>query len=219
MFLTRFALNPARRQARFLLGSPQAMHAAVMAGFPPTAPERSPDGGRVLWRVDRDGTATWLYILSPTEPQLTHLAEQAGWSDNSTWATRSYVPLLDRIEKGQPWAFRLFANPVHQITRPDGKRIKVGHVTVDQQRAWLVDKSTTLGFSVPSVGGTPAFEVSNRQQRAFRRGQDRVTLATAQFDGTLIVDDVDLLKAALIQGIGRAKGYGCGLLTLAQADR
>lgn len=216
MYLTRFALNPARRQCRFLLGSPQAMHAAVMAGFPPTAPERSPDGGRVLWRVDRDGTATWLYILSPIEPQLTHLAEQAGWSDNSTWSTKSYMPLLDRLERGQSWAFRLQANPVHQITRPDGKRIKVGHVTAAQQQQWAMDKASTSGFSIPMIDGVPSVTVSNRQQRRFRRGQGAVTLSTAQFDGHLVVDDADTFREAMVQGIGRAKGYGCGLLTLAQ---
>lgn len=217
MYLTRFALNPARRQCRFLLGSPQAMHAAVMAGFPPTTSERSPDGGRVLWRVDRDGPSTWLYILSPTEPQLTHVAEQAGWSDSSTWSTKSYAPLLDQLEKGQSWAFRLHANPVHQITRPDGKRIKVGHVTAQQQQQWLLDKAGSIGFSIPIRDDSPAVDLSNRQHRTFRRGQGRVTLTTAQFDGVLVVDDSALLRTAMIQGIGRAKGYGCGLMTLAQA--
>ena len=41
-----------------------------------------------------------------------------------------------------------------------------------------------------------------------------VTLRQAQFDGTLTVTDVESLQGALINGIGRGKGYGCGLLTL-----
>ena len=34
MFLTKMPINPRRRGARNLLASPQALHAAVMAGFP-----------------------------------------------------------------------------------------------------------------------------------------------------------------------------------------
>lgn len=211
MYLTRFAINPARRQARFLLGSPQAMHAAVLASFPPTDQTE-----RVLWRVDRDGHATWLYVLSPRQPQMTHLAEQAGWSDRSTWATRPYGPLLDRLDTDQTWAFRLTANPVHTITREsDGRKIRVGHVTAAQQLQWLADRSKDNGFDIHTHQGEPAVTVSNRLKRTFKRGNGTVTLVTAQFDGHLHVTDPDALRRALTAGIGRAKAYGCGLLTLA----
>ncbi|QBJ97287.1 type I-E CRISPR-associated protein Cas6/Cse3/CasE [Rhodococcus sp. ABRD24] len=216
MYLTRFAVNPARRQARFLLGSPQAMHAAVMASFGPES-VGEPGEGRVLWRIDRDGYATWLYVVSPRQPQMTHLAEQAGWSDDSTWSTRDYRPLLDRLEPGQHWAFRLHANPVHVITRAhDGKKIRVGHVTAAQQQQWLLDRCKDHGFSVlPSVDDEPGVTVSQRQKRTFRRGNGSVTLSTAQFDGQLQVEDPDTLRHSLVHGIGKAKGYGCGLLTIA----
>ena len=47
MHLTRFEINPARRDARMMLASPQRMHAAVLAAFP-----ESRDDGRILWRLD-----------------------------------------------------------------------------------------------------------------------------------------------------------------------
>lgn len=217
MFMTRFAVNPARRQGRFLLSSPQAMHAAVMASFPPAEAE-SADAGRVLWRIDQDGHATWLFIVSPRMPQLTHLAEQAGWSDSSTWTTKDYRPLLSRLETGQEWAFRLHANPVHQIKREkDGKKVRVGHVTPPQQTQWLLDRTEGCGFTIiEHPSGAPDVLVSQRQKRGFRRESATVTLSTAQFDGHLRVTNPDLLRTSMIQGIGRAKGYGCGLLTLAQ---
>ena len=37
------------------------------------------------------------------------------------------------------------------------------------------------------------------------------------FDGSLTVTDPEKLRHALSNGIGRAKGYGCGMLTLAPA--
>jgi CRISPR system Cascade subunit CasE len=37
----------------------------------------------------------------------------------------------------------------------------------------------------------------------------------ATYDGILTVTDPALLRRALCHGVGRAKAYGCGLLTLA----
>jgi len=103
MFLTRMPLNAARRDARRLLGSPQSLHAAVLASFPPNLQAQE----RVLWRVDRDAAhSALLYLLSPGRPDLTHLVEQAGWPTTSSWETREYGPLLDRLAPGQQWAFR-----------------------------------------------------------------------------------------------------------------
>lgn len=43
----------------------------------------------------------------------------------------------------------------------------------------------------------------------------RVTISTATFQGRHRVTDAEALRAALLTGIGPAKGYGQGLLTLA----
>ena len=50
------------------------------------------------------------------------------------------------------------------------------------------------------------------------KGEDKrpVTLKLATFQGTLKVTDPRALRSALANGIGRAKGYGAGLLTLAR---
>ncbi|MGC5410083.1 type I-E CRISPR-associated protein Cas6/Cse3/CasE, partial [Streptomyces sp. DT225] len=43
----------------------------------------------------------------------------------------------------------------------------------------------------------------------------RVSIVTVTFDGHLEVTDPAVFRRALMQGIGKAKAYGCGLLTLA----
>jgi CRISPR system Cascade subunit CasE len=43
----------------------------------------------------------------------------------------------------------------------------------------------------------------------------RVSLVTATYEGRLRVTDVDVLRERLLGGVGPAKAYGCGLLTLA----
>ena len=128
MHLTRFRFNTLRPGSRKLLSSPQAMHAAVLGGFPellPGDPVGEPGGPRVLWRVDRNAKAeVFLYVVSPERPELTHLVEQAGWpkADPDTWwRTHDYAGFLSRLKVGQTWAFRPSSPRTSPLaTRRDG---------------------------------------------------------------------------------------------------
>ena len=217
MYLTRFGVNPARRGARHLLASQQRLHAAVLSSFPPGA-----DPGRVLWRVDESAHRVELFIASSARPDLTHLVEQAGWPTAATWETANYGPFLYRLDNGQRWAFRLTANPARSVPRGTGIRGAVkAHVTPAQQEEWLLSRAGRLGFEIPAgTLGVPDLVVKDRRTARFRRGADRgreVTVAMATFEGHLVVTDPSALRAALVEGVGRAKAYGCGLLTLARA--
>ncbi len=46
---------------------------------------------------------------------------------------------------------------------------------------------------------------------------NKVPLVTVTFDGRLEVTDPVALRRTLTMGLGKAKAYGCGLMTLAQA--
>lgn len=217
-YLTRMTINAARRDARRLLGSPQAMHAAVLAAFP--ARPAAGGGSRVLWRLDagQDEHRPLLYLLSPDPPDLTHIVERAGWPTlGETWQTRDYQPLLDRLTASQRWAFRLVANPVRRV-RTDGhaRGIVKAHVTAAQQTTWLLEQATNAGFEIAKItDGNPAVAVADRRTLTFRRQASTVTIATARFDGILTVTSTDHLRRVLLHGLGRGKAYGCGLLTLA----
>lgn len=43
-----------------------------------------------------------------------------------------------------------------------------------------------------------------------------VTLAVAEYEGVLQITDLEAFKSMLVNGLGRGKAYGCGLLTLAR---
>lgn len=242
MYLTRFRFNTARAGARRLLTSPQMMHAAVLASFAEPAPEGEAGAARTLWRVDHktgaDVHQVHLYLVSPGKPDLTHLVEQAGWPTTGTWETHDYSAFLGRLAVGQTWAFRLTANPVHSIRRKDGEPTKpTAHVTPHHQTGWLLQRQEAAGFRVleRAADGVDRGEwpegsqyellVHGRSSRTFGKTEratgrkNRVPLVSVTFDGRLEITDADALRRTLTTGLGRAKAYGCGLLTLAPAAR
>ena len=224
MFLTKIDLAPERRLARKYLGSPQIMHAVVMGA---TGGHEGNGPGRVLWRVDR-GVTTALYILSPLEPDCSQLVAEAGTAGSQA-RTLDYSPFLASLDAGQLWAFRLAANPSYSASRGPGVRgQRYGHVTVEQQRQWLIERTTRFGFELMPVDHTDggvidgAVMVAYRERPVFNRrrpgeqGRDRVTINRTVYEGSLRVTDPESLRRALIAGVGRSKAYGCGLMTLAR---
>lgn len=216
MYLSRMYLNAHRRQARELLANPQKMHAAVLSSFPPNTPSES-DEGRVLWRIDQTRESTALYVVSPTVPSFEHLQDQAGWSQDQSWRTSDYSPMLNRVVKGQRFAFRLTANPVHTVTE-GGKKRRLAHVSSKNQLQWLLERQEQLGMSITDADGEPTAISSRSTRLKFNRNGRQVTIQQATFDGKLEVTSAERLKSALTMGVGKAKGYGCGLLTLAPLE-
>ncbi|MDR0917354.1 MAG: type I-E CRISPR-associated protein Cas6/Cse3/CasE [Oscillospiraceae bacterium] len=209
-YLSRVEININRRDTVRALSSPQILHAAIAGSFPATQ-----ESGRTLWRIDTIGNHTYILLLSSAKPDFTHVVEQFGWpTSEQQWGTKDYGVLLSRIAVGQTWRFRLCANPTHSERSSDGSRGRVyAHVTVEQQRKWLLDRAEKHGFALDP----DKFDVMSSEQRQFRRGGGTVTIGTAVFEGLLRVTDADAFKSALVNGIGRAKAYGCGLITIERA--
>ena len=158
MFLTKIDLDPARRLARKYLGSPQVMHAVVLKA---TGGDDGDGPGRVLWRADRGPTMTTLYLLSPSEPDCTQLVAEAGAAGTRS-LTLDYSPFLATLDAGQVWAFRLTANPSYSAPRgPEVRGKRFGHVTVEQQRRWLIERTPRYGFELVPVPGTKAAEADD----------------------------------------------------------
>lgn len=211
MILTRMDLNARRAGARKLVASPQAMHAALLSGFPPDV-----EAGRVLWRLDQGASLhPRLWMVSAATPDLTHLEEQAGWPNQPTHRSIHYGGLLEALTEGQTWAFRVTVNPTHRADHGGRKKV-FAHVTADQQVGWLLSRQERMGARLVDDADEPSFALVGREHKRFRRGADQVTLGAATFDGTLVVTDAGALRETLTAGLGRAKAYGCGLLTLAR---
>ena len=207
------------------VSSPYKVHAAVEQAFAPNA-VREDERGRILWRLDEapgNEREVWLYVVSPDKPDFTHICDQAASTASPAWVTKDYNPVLDRVSEGDLWQFRLKANPVRKVLVDKGRRERAGvvgtlqgHVTEAQQRAWLMDRAETYGFRIAQTEeGFERLTVSHRRRERFKRQGAVVTLTTAQYDGVLEVTDAEKLRHALGFGLGRARGFGCGLMTIA----
>jgi CRISPR system Cascade subunit CasE len=180
------------------------MHRTILRAFP-AAHASGP--GRVLFRLEpaRPGCPPTVLVQSDKRPDWSALAAIPGY----LLAAETKEVQLD-LRQGQRLRFRLRANPT---VKRDGKRL--GLLREEDQRRWLVRKADLCGFrpldfltrhvvwrtSLPSGADKPAPQ----------------THLSVDYEGVLEVTDPGRLEAAVARGIGPAKAYGLGLLSLARA--
>lgn len=229
-YLSRIFLSPMRRGTQQLLRNPQRLHAAVLAGVP-----EQPVCQRVLWRLEPDtARRATLLVLTQTLPSWAGLVEQAGWPDSEQpqAETRNLETLLARVETGREFAVRVRANPVQalrtpikpsdaqsaRLKAPRARGVLVAHRTAQQQSDWFRDRLPCWGFEVlPTGAGDPDLRLVDRATLRFsvRDKPGQITLETAMVDARVRITNAGLARSSLTGGVGRARAYGCGLLTLA----
>lgn len=217
---TKVLINPARRQGRTYLTNPNALHAAVRYCFPGDIDQSKE---RILWRLDQHNHEHVLYIVGPEKPTAAHIVEDAGWEARPQ-QTADYDRMLSQLTLGQQWHFELVANPTKTVYRGRDKRGKVvAHVSPLEQMKWLHGRAESMGVNFGELEDSTArvVEIKKldfRKQREDGKEGHKIHLVTARYAGTLEVVDIVKLRETLTNGVGRAKGYGCGLLTLARGE-
>ena len=192
-----------------------AAHRLVWALFT-DGPERRRD---FLWRQDRPGE---FLALSARPPQPLH--------DIFSIETKEFAPVL---AAGDRLGFRLHANPVVALPQGPGKRGKradvVMHVlhgvpageraalrldaAVTAGRAWLDRQGAAHGFRPEDKVGVDGYET----MRLLRETGKPIRYGVLDFEGVLTVTDPARFLAALPQGFGRARAFGCGLMLIRRA--
>jgi CRISPR system Cascade subunit CasE len=216
MYLSRLILNPRDRDAQRDLANVYELHRTLMSAFPEDLPDRE----RVLFRVEPDlatGIPTVL-VQSHIEPDWQGLSARedyllpASQWPPSVFANPALKPFTLALTPGQRLAFRLRANPT---VKRDGSRH--GLYREDEQRDWLDRKGHQAGFEVLQLRTVQEGNTYARIPRKRGDGRRRATFFAVCFDGLLRVRDPDRLWESVQDGIGPAKGFGFGLLSLAPA--
>ena len=200
MYLSRVKLNTARTETMRALAAPNRFHGAIEL----SDEERT----RKLWRLDTLKGEKYLLILTEGALNFTSVAEQFGYDDS--YESKVYDSLLERITEGSRWQFRLVANPTIQ-NKKKGKVL--AHITTEHQENWFKNRAGKNGFELKDdewlVTGSKWYMFRKK-----RNSPNTVKFLAATYEGILTVTDVDAFKNALINGIGREKAYGMGLLTI-----
>lgn len=193
MYLSKIELDPLQRNTQKILSNIYEAHQLVMRGFRAYDKEEI---GRVLFRIEPEKAENLVVVLVQSEVGPI-------WNDLPDISTKSWEPDL---RKGARYRFRLRANPV--VTR-DGKRF--GLVGEEAQRRWLERKDLGLLWQ--------DYRVIDEGYMKMRRSENReVSYKSVRYDGIVRIDDPNKAMQALIGGIGPAKGFGFGLLSLAKAQ-
>lgn len=204
MYLTRLALDPRSALARRDLGDPYEMHRTLTRAFIANETNKP---SRFLWRLEAQGHA-WadpvVLVQSEAAPVWGELQALPNYLKKS--AETKSLSAANLVALGKSYRFRLLANPT--VTRA-GKRY--GLAAEAEQLAWLVRQGERYGFVVEN-----AF-VSSSDVLKSRKDNMRINVQRAVFDGILRVHKPALLAGALTNGIGPAKAFGCGLLSIAGA--
>lgn len=201
MYLTQLNLKCMDRVAMRALTDVYRLHQLVMKGF---AAYSSTD--RVLYRVEpeeRNGQMTVL-VQSLQTPDWSCFADA-----NCGVVSARVKEFATAFKTGDSYSFRLRANPV--VTR-DGKRH--GLIRDEALLEWLGKKEQKVGARFGSMSVVDEGYVTGTKGSEDKK--HRMSLKIARFEGALEVVDPVLFQATFSSGIGPAKAFGCGLLSLAR---
>jgi len=204
MFLSRVELNLKARPVRRDLANPYAMHSTLTRLF--AEPDEKPE--RFLWRLEVEPDQARL-LLQSHRPPVWERVQNADTYFSEIDPAKPLDQYFESLQIGKLFRFRLKANPV--VTKA-GKRL--GLSNIEEQLNWLSERVSTRGFQI--LGAM----VSTSEREKYTKANSNsppIIIQTATFDGHLRVTDPECAKTAVLQGIGPAKAFGCGLLTLARA--
>lgn len=216
MHLARGVLNPRSREVARDLRDPYELHRTVMRLFPDGQGEAARRAHGALHRLDfgTKGQAM-LVIQSATAPDLSKLPERY-WDDGDFYDYPRVDQLsVDAIATGQVMLFRLRAN-VTKREKESGRRVALRLET--EHISWLARRAEAAGFE--TIGPTLRLHVerdSRTRLSSERSEAPRASFGCVRFEGALVVRDVERFKAALRDGIGPGKAFGCGLLSVVSA--
>lgn len=204
MHLTRIVPNVRNHAARRDLANPADMHKTLWCLVPEGLGDTPRADYGLLWRMDRVDTGSVILVQTALEPRPAQLPD--GWA--SRIETRDLTPLLEWLRDGRPVRYRIAINPV-RVENATRRRVVV---PVSEVNEWWQPRCTRAGLAnldSPIIAAEPT--------RVTRRDGARFSTAVTRIDGTATIVDHDALRSALENGIGRAKAWGCGLLTIAPA--
>ncbi|GMV67487.1 MAG: hypothetical protein AMXMBFR75_32770 [Candidatus Hinthialibacteria bacterium] len=184
--------------------------------------ERGGDSG-FLFRIDpRPGGNAAILVLSAKKPEWEYAFKNAQYLLAAPLDDPK--PLRIDLPAGSLWRFRLQANPVYRARSSSldrqgqpigekwiGKRLPVPSDD-ESLHNWLRRRSESCGFQLVEINSIQSGYVYFTKAHTSGEGQ---RLRSARYEGVLRVTESNLFLKTLSHGIGPAKAFGFGLLSIA----
>jgi CRISPR system Cascade subunit CasE len=224
MFLSKLILDTRNRRARSDLARPYEMHRTLMNSYPYARVENRCD---LLFRVEPSKTGPPVVLVQTRD-------DPADWSrlpDGYLLEPAACKRFDLAVSAGQRLRFRLRGNPTKRVASKNerlggvmtGKR--VGLVAESEQIRWLLRKAEPSGFRIPGEWVDAPDQLPNFRVDVIPEGRDRNDkpghsgeFLAVRFEGVLTVTDPQKFHTAVAEGIGSAKAFGFGLLSIAPAE-
>lgn len=209
MYLSKLLLDPASHQVQREVANRYELHRSLTAQFPLETRENI----NLLYRIEFPDRQVYqsivLLVQTQNEPVWTALVE------SGLLIEQPQVKLFDpHIPDRSDFYFRLLGNPTVRRKLEDGSSKRVGLYTMEEQNDWIRRKAEQSGFQINALTLTDQGMVES-----IKRKDDctfHIKHQSVQFDGILTVTKPEQFENALVNGIGSAKGFGFGLLSLAK---
>lgn len=195
LILTRVVFDGADRRARHILASRERLHALVEAALDAGGSVKA--DARRLWRLDRTPRGMVLYVLADRAPSSDMLRAQLG---ECAVMSKPYGPFLDSLTAGGTLRLEMMVCATHSV---DGRRVPL---PADGRGEWVRRQLAAAGCEPVSIRVTGSDDL-----RFGRRGR-MVSLRAFRVEAVVRVSDPDAVRVLLTQGLGRAKGYGLGMV-------
>ncbi|MFJ3902467.1 type I-E CRISPR-associated protein Cas6/Cse3/CasE [Streptomyces sp. NPDC090025] len=216
-WLTLLRLNLASKAVQYDLRDAAALHRRVMSLVPDGLGDSPRARSGLLFRLDQGAPgAPALLVQTRTTPDLERLP-----ADYAHARTKSITPLLDALRPGLGVHYRLLGNAVKRCGRnsTEGRWKQALTLYGPDAEAWWTERADKAGLTLHTLQSDACDTLTAWHGGAGAGRADRTAVhhKGTRFEGTATIRDADALRQALLHGIGRAKSYGCGLLSLAPA--
>lgn len=204
MYLSRLQLNHSR-QALLWSANPYRVHQRLLLAF-----QNEP---RMLFRIEEKPSLAEILVQSHSEPDW-----DAAFDDFPVLqAQAEYKRFEPEIPGDRVYHFRLYANPtVKKTFEENGRHVKkrIGLIYEADQIEWLRRKLADAGALLLGCTIIPRGKQFSHKNPV--KDTKTHTHLAVLFEGSLRVGDSEKMRQLLEAGIGSAKGYGFGMLSLAR---
>ena len=189
------------------------LHRRLMSLFPNSLGTSARSAAGLLFRVEAAANSVRVLIQSSIQPDLSRLPHRYGQAE-----TIQLDNFLQTLTNGMTVRYRITANPSKQLPRGytgpghPGQRVALRGA---QAEAWWRKHADHAGLTLTNLVMFPRRDLVGHQTgQILKAGNGKIRHAAAQYDGTATIRDLDTVRDAIRNGIGRGKPYGCGLLSV-----